>query len=323
MTWSRVSVLVLALCTPAATAAAQGRDDDPTRRRLILEAGALRDQGDHAGALERLRAAAARRQTPSLQLFLAQEERAIGRDDLALRDARGCADAFEENPALSHREEFLATCRVLAAELEGRVGRIVVRMPGAVRAAAVSVGGEPLPAVRWGAPWEVLPGAVTVTATAPGREPFREEVFVRAGATVELRVELSPGTQPSVPDPPAVAGPARFPVGPVSVLAFGGVGLTAAAVLFALRSDALDARDALCGTPAGDCVVPSPAVAEEAERRQQRAATFNTLSALSVAVGGAALLGGAIWFALSRNTRAPTRAAVTLAPGGVSVLGRW
>ncbi|MFO0606188.1 MAG: hypothetical protein U0324_23645 [Polyangiales bacterium] len=331
MTWSERSLLALALIALPATAYAQGRDDDPTRRRLILEAGTLRDRGDHAAALERLREAAARRMTPSLRLFLAQEERAVGRYDDAVRDARTCAAEFEADRTLSHRGEFMASCRALADELALRVGQLMVRVPADARDATVTVRGETYPAERWGESWDVLPGELTVEATAPGREPFRRELTVRSGATAVVRVELPPRAAPPPretprdppPDVPTEAPPSRFPAGPVALLGVGGAALVASAVFFALRGDALDARDALCGTPTGDCLVATPAAALEAAARQDDASTYNTLSAVSLGVGAAAAVAGTVWLLASRGSSAPARTAVSLGPGVLTLRHVW
>jgi hypothetical protein len=325
MKWTE-GIALAALLLPTA-AQAQGRDDDPTRRRLILEAGALRDRGDHAAALERLRQAAARRMSPSLRLFLAQEERAVGRYDDAIRDARGCAQEFESDRTLSHRGEFLTSCRALVDELATRVGRVIVRVPADVRDASVTLRGAPFPAESWGVAWDVLPGPLAVEVTARGRETFTRQITVQAGSTAFVRAELPPRVAPTAPDRPPPFVPPRevtstgVPVGPVVLLGLGGATLALSAVFFALRGGALDTRDGLCGTATGDCLVATPELAREAMAAQDDASTYNTLSAVTLGVGAAAAGAGLIWLLVAPRSRAPSRTAVSLAPygGGASL----
>jgi len=324
MTWIE-GVALAALLLPSEVNA-QGRDDDPTRRRLILEAGALRDRGDHAAALDRLHQAAARRMSPSLQIFLAQEERAVGRYDDAIRDARSCAQDFESDRTLSHRGEFLASCRALVDELATRVGRVIVRVPVDVpvdvRDAAVTLRGAPFPAERWGVAWDVLPGPLSVEITARGREAFTREITVQAGSTAFVRAELPPRVDAPPPDrPPPFVTPheapsSNFPVGPVVLVGLGVGTLALSAVFFALRGDALDTRDGLCGTATGDCLVATSELARQATEAQDDASTYNTLSAVTLGVGAAAAGAGLIWLLVSPRSRSPARTAVSLAPCG-------
>jgi hypothetical protein len=98
-----------------------------------------------------------------------------------------------------------------------------------------------------------------------------------------------------------------------------GVGaLALSGVFFALRGDALDTRDALCGTPTGDCLVSTPQQARDATAAQDDASTYNTLSAISLGVGAAAATAGVIWLLASRGSRTPPRAAVSLSPEGAT-----
>ena len=83
--------------------------------------------------------------SPSLRLFIAQEEQSLLRYADALRDARQCAADFETDARLAHRNEFLATCHGIADAMAQRVARITVRLPAGVSNATVTVRGEALP----------------------------------------------------------------------------------------------------------------------------------------------------------------------------------
>ncbi len=312
----------LSLTLFATTGDAQPRDDDARRRQLILQAGALRDRGDHVGALERLNQAAARRMSPSLRLFIAQEERSLGRYLDAIGNARLCAEEFDADASLAHRDEFLASCRGLVEELSMRVGRLTVRVPAEVRGVTVTVAGDALPRDEWNTARERLPGRVVVTASAPGRTDFTREVTVLAGGSATVRVELpsAEGPRLAFPNPPrhGEERPAERGVGagPWVLLGVAGASFIASGVLYALRGQSLDARDALCRSATGDCVVRTPADALEAASQQDSASTFNTIANVSLGVGVAAAVGGVVWWVVGTTSAPSRRASVLVAPTG-------
>ncbi len=317
----RAALLACVLGLATSVAGAQPRDDDARRRQLILQAGALRDRGDHEGALERLQQAATRRMSPSLRLFIAQEERSLGRHLDGLRDARQCAVEFEADPTLSHRDEFLASCRAIVDDLEARVGRLTVRVPAELRAVTVTVGDEPLPRDAWNTPRERLPGRVVVEARASGRAPFSREVTVAAGASVTVRVEFpsSEGGRLAFENPLRDTGERPTPrsgsgAGPWALVGLGGASLVTSVVLYALRGQSLDARDALCRSPTGNCVVSSQSAAVEAAAQQDRASSYNTVANITLGVGVACAVGGVVWWAIGASGSSSRRASITVSP---------
>jgi hypothetical protein len=118
----------LIVCLVPSGTWAQTPTDDPERRRLINEAGAARDAGDHTRALSLAMQAATRRETASLRLFIAQEEDALGLVVEALHDARSCVRQLESDPAVARREQLMESCTAIVRSLEPRVGRHVVRV---------------------------------------------------------------------------------------------------------------------------------------------------------------------------------------------------
>ena len=285
-----------------------------------MQAGALRDRGDHEGALDRLRQAAARRMSPSLRLFIAQEERSLGRYVDAIGDARLCENEFVADATLAHRDEFLASCRGLVEELSMQVGRLTVRVPAEVRGVTVSVAGDPLPREAWNVARERLPGRVVVTASAPGRTDFSREITVLAGASATVRVELpsAEGPRLAFPNPPRRGEeppPSRgVGAGPWVLLGVAGASFIASGVLYALRGQSLDARDALCQSATGDCVVRNPSDALEAASQQDSASTLNTLANVSLGLGAAAAIGGVVWWVVGATSAPSRRASVLVTP---------
>lgn len=305
----RARTLALALALTAPFAGAQGRDDDPRRRQLILQAGTLRDRGDHEGALDLARQAAARRMSPSLRLFIAQEEQSLGSTLEALRDARLCSAEFEADPSLAHRDEFLASCRGIVTALSSRVARLTVQAPLDVPDLAVLFDDEPLPRDAWNSPREVLPGPHTLAARAPGRALFARTLNLPGGASVTVPIALPEVTasDPSHPEPvapPPRAEPSRSPM-PWVLAGVAGAAFVTGGVLYALRNDALAERDGYCAEPAGDCVVPSPYAASLADAAQQRASTYSTGAGISLVVGALSLAGGVVWWIVDRTSPSP------------------
>lgn len=318
--------LALAATLGPAVACAQN-GDDPTRRRLILQAGALRDRGDHQAALERAREAAARRMSPSLRLFIAEEERALGQIEEALHDARRCAAEFEASEAIAHRAEFLGQCQAMVEALSQRVGRLIVRVEGrAPSGLTVTVRGVPLAQEEWGTPWELLPGPARVEAQAPSGEHFGRDVSITAGTTSNVHVELTREVRPlrretpeertdpvDLPPPPTTRGGSND-LGRWALLGGAGAAFVGAAVFYGLQGSALGDRDALCQRPSGACVVAGSAAADEATGHQDRAQTYNTLANVSLALGALAAAGGLVWWAIDwRATQPRSRIATILA----------
>ncbi len=306
---ARTRSLALALSLASAVAGAQGRDDDPRRRQLILQAGTLRDRGDHEGALDLARQAAARRMSPSLRLFIAQEEQSLGSTLEALRDARLCAAEFEADPSLAHRDEFLASCRGIVTALSSRVARLTVQVPLDVPDLAVLFDDDPLPRDAWNTAREVLPGPHTLAARAPGRALFARTLNLPGGAAITVPIALTAATtsDPSPPTPiapPPHTDPSHSPM-PWVLAGVAGAAFVTGGVLYALRNDALAQRDGYCAEPSGDCVVSSPYAASLADAAQQRASTYSTGAGISLVVGALSLAGGVVWWIVDRASPSP------------------
>ncbi len=208
-------VAVIALGT-AASAAAQESPTEIARRELIAQAEAARHGGDHPRALDLAQRAGAVRWTASLRLLAAQEHDALVHPLDAYGMAQACAREAEADQAMRNRDRILAACHELAASLEHRVGRVVVRAPHAPAGLRVRVAGEDLPAALWGIAFPVMPGAVTVEASAPAHVAMHREVTVAANGVEEVAVELEavPEVTVAATDHAAVPAPAAPAVAP-------------------------------------------------------------------------------------------------------------
>jgi len=100
------------------------------------------------------------------------------------------------------RAEFI---RGRMARLLGRVPRLTIVVPDALRSAGVKVfrGQEEVPRERWGGSVAVDPGEYQIRATADGRVPWSKSVSVREGQEVSIEVPLLEEARTSPPAAPA------------------------------------------------------------------------------------------------------------------------
>ncbi len=124
------------------------------------------------------------------------------------------------------------------------------------------------------------------------------DASVHAALTGEL-TPVAPLPPPRLLDPVTVqrSGPGA---GPWVLVGVGAAGLAAGGVLLALRAGAYDDALSHC-TPPGTstCTITSEAAATAANDDYDRARTFDTAAWVSFGVGGAAVVGGALWYALA------------------------
>ncbi len=112
------------------------------------------------------------------------------------------------------------------------------------------------------------------------------------------------------------------PICPYVVLGTGAVSLGAAAVFLIVRNDAMHTLKRQCLSDSANLTVCPDT--PEAHSLQKKASTYNALTNVAVGVGGAALVGGAIWLFSdrARNSGARPRAEVQITPiHGGAMLG--
>ncbi len=192
MRCGRHIAIVLALAW-SGSARAQSERELATRRDLITQAEDFSAQGKHAEAVALAKRAAAIKMTPSLRLFLAREESAVGLLADAYGNARQCDAEAEANDRLGGRERILSECKEIEKSLGNRVGRITVKLPIPTPPNVhVTVAGEEVNAALLGEPYVVSPGKIAIVAVATGYLPFTSQLDIGEGATSEIDVELAP-----------------------------------------------------------------------------------------------------------------------------------
>lgn len=322
----RTLLPLAALALPSVCFAQPQSDEE--RTRLMRAATTARDAGDHATALRSARRAGEIRMTPSLRLFIAEEEETAGQLAAAYDDARACVSEVDASPPIQNAAGLRRDCEALSTRLARRLAFVTLTVP-TVEGASVRVDGVALDRERWGRAITRGAGSVVVEAEAPGRRRFRREINLRAGVTERVAIALpaAESSAPSVATPEVPAQPETRSgpgAGPWVLVGVGAASLVASGVFFALRGGAISDRDTLCESSSGDCVTSDASAATRASDAQSNAVTFNTVSMVTLGVGAAAVAGGLIWWLAGRGSapRERPRAALMFAPSvGGAVVG--
>lgn len=199
-------------CAPVARA--QDRSPTEEARALFQEGIALADRGDWATAVTRFRDALALRDTPTIRYNLAR----------CLQRLARYVEALEQLDALENGERATALVRRQAAQIradvEPRIGRIVVQVRGAGADHYVTLDDRPLDPTRLADPIPVDPGTRHVALHAGDRVLERIEVVVPEGGAAH--VVLSAAIASAVAAEPTPAGGIPSPSLPEGATSVGG-----------------------------------------------------------------------------------------------------
>src|SRR5712692_9036495 len=99
---------------------------------MLEEAYKARDAEDHERALSLASRAGQIRMHPSLRLFIAEEQSAVGQFNSSMSNAELCAQEANADRALKSRKTILDACRSLIGKLQESAARILVLMPDPV-----------------------------------------------------------------------------------------------------------------------------------------------------------------------------------------------
>lgn len=191
---SRAWVLALALSgaatSVAATASAQSANEAAAQVRF-QRGRDLFVANDFNGALTEFRAANQLVGSPNTRLYIARCLRGLGRlGDAYIEFQRAGAEAADR----AVNEPRYAASRDAARQemdaLRPQIGNLTLHAPHAPEGIEVRVAGMVVPTAMLDVAMPTTPGNVEVTATAPGRLPFRQEAAVRASSTTELSIEM-------------------------------------------------------------------------------------------------------------------------------------
>lgn len=248
---------------------------------LYQEALALAEKGDYAAACPKYDASQKADPALGTQFNLADCWEHIG----LLASAYGVFGTVERAARAAGKGNLATRAHDRGKALEPRVARLAIGVR-TLPELAVRVDGVDVPTAALGS-YPVDPGEHEVTATAPGRVPFRKKLTIASGATAVQIGELA-----RVP-PPAERRPARSYR--IAGAAVGGAGVVALVLGAVAGSRALskrnEARD-VCGNDE-----PSQCHAESGVAIWGSASTAGTLSTIGFVAGGALVAtGAALWF---------------------------
>ena len=304
-----LAALALGLLFAAPAAADLSPKEEAKRTQLFKEGRSLFDEGKWQEAAERFRAVVEMRSAPKALIALAASEEKLGH----LGEAKRLYERAREEAQAAKLPKDVDEAATRLRELLPRVPRIAVKVPSSVGDATIQIDGKPAE-IQFGDA-DVDPGEHTVTVTASGRKEFREVVTVAEGERKEVQAVLDP-LQDEPPPPPPEPESSPPPVGAI-ILAGVGVGAGAAgAVLWVMARNKEAEIEKACGG-----VKQCPA---NLKPDADAAATKIIIGDVLVGVGGAAIIGGGIWWLTSggkseppETSKARPRVVVSPTRGGV------
>lgn len=220
------------------------------------------------------------------------------------------------------QSERETAARDRASALEPKLSRLTVRVPAPVDSLEVTRDDVAVGRAAWGSAVPVDPGTHTLRASAPGKQPWQQQVSVAGGSRVSVDVPKLEDAPVAVAAAATLSEPVRSRSGEqprdmeaardegvngtrVAAWVIGGVGVVGLGVgtFFALKFQS--ERDKYDGMCLGDtCPAPPAGQAETPERlaffaQKDKATNARTAAFVSFGVAGAALATSTILFITS------------------------
>ncbi|RYZ08409.1 MAG: hypothetical protein EOO73_08140 [Myxococcales bacterium] len=326
-----VCCLAVALSTAPRTFAQVNGADRASAEALFNEGVSLVGSKDYAEGCRKFEASQALDPTLGTELRLGDCYERLGKTASAwatFKHAQGVARLKNQ----TEREE-LARQRV--ESLEPKLAYLSIELQGsAPEGLVVQRNGSPVPLASLGVAIPVDPGQQQVTATAPGYEPWQDQLQVAPGpAKLRLRLpslrrSASPPArrdeQPSTIAPPEgssaqrTAGIVTGVVGLTSVLVASGLGF------YAMREGDRSKESAFCPNDSGN------GCTQEGVDLRDRARAFGTASTVSFIAGAALVTAGVVLYTTApKGSERPAQARLELRahalPGavGTALRGTW
>jgi hypothetical protein len=165
-------------------------------------------EAEYDTALELLRKAEQIMHAPPHLIYIARAHTAKREFVLAREALKTLVNEVLPPDAPAAFHDAQAAGRALEAEIEPKIGRLLIRVEGVTGPVSLRVDGKVVPDAILGAPYPVDPGIRTVVAECTGCTSSEEFVTVGEGQTQEVTLELSP---PPPPPPPQQAAPPPQP----------------------------------------------------------------------------------------------------------------
>lgn len=311
----RLTTTLLAALLVAGAAHGQPSDAD----KLYKDGVQMLRKGDIDGAVERFRLALELKRTPPLLFNLGQ---AVARQG-HLAEAKQLLEEAKATAEKNGPKTIVDLSRGALADVDARYPRLYVELPANVSGVRVELDGKSLRPSEEGT--QVEPGSHELTASADGYETFRQSYTLPERARRHVTIELK--RQRSAAHESAAVEPAKShtPLGPIVLGGVGVVALGGATLLFLQVKSIDNERRQLwqdSGCPGPSCPSGEPAHATDLREQAQSKARLGNILA---GVGAAAVVGGGVWYFLSRPGREKREPAVSVvpAPGGAWVSGRF
>jgi len=290
----RTTLLLVAGALTCVTAASPARAQKGTALSLFNEGRTLATQGRYEEACDRFSRSDAMERTVGTLLNLGDCNEHLKRYATAW-----VAYSRAEELAQRLKDPRPKDAHEAAARVEPRLSRLVITVDTTYPGLVVARNDTKLEAAEYNAAIPVDAGPQNITVTAPGRQPWQTNVRLGEGEKQTVRVpplEPAPVTESPPPasplPPPPNAQPAESSRTGVALglEIGGGVVLVGGLVFGALAIGTWASVTSIC--PNARCA--NEAVRAQHESDVHTASTFGTVSTISVAVGGAALVTGLV-----------------------------
>jgi hypothetical protein len=327
---------VLSLLATLAISRGALAGDAALAEQLFREGRERLDAGDYAAACPKLKESYAQDSATGTLLALALCQEMSGKTASAWA-------SFGEVAARSRREgraDREQAAREHQTALESKLSRLTIQVDpstASVPGLVIARDGTAVGSAAWGTPSPVDPGVHFVTATAPGKEPWKGSVNVGTSAdtqTVSVPA-LSDAPPEATPSAPATSGsvpdagrPAASSGAPLRTLGYvaGGVGLVGIGLgsVFGLNAKALKDE-----SNADDHCNADNECDDVGGGKRDDAKNAATLSTVAFIAGGALLATGVALFIVGGPKSEPARAALVVLPelgqsqGGLRLKGRF
>jgi len=296
--WLALASRTLLALLVVAFVASNAHAASPLAEQLFLEGQQLMEAGDLEGACQKFAASMEAEPSGGTALNLGRCNQQLGRPAsawVAFKEAAKLLAVTGE----ADREQFALD---RAAAMEAKLSRLTIAVTPTPDV-QVTLDGEPVAQAAWGSAVPIDPGAHTIAASAPGRQPFSTSVTIgplgdaQTVTIPELAVAaegapVDPGPAPETAEEgmggAAIAGAVLMGVGGLSLViggVFGGLTLSDAS---AAEDDATLCPDKQC-TPAGREAI------DDAE-------TKALVSTVLIGVGAGAAVGGLVLFLVSGSS---------------------
>lgn len=299
----------------SATSGAWGQTEaELVRARKLYSQGLTQEAaGDWTGALGSFEDVARIKVTPQVRFHIARSKEHLGRLNEALGGYR--LAEYEAAQGGAKEQEIVDEARKAREALEARIPKLTIERGKGADAIKIELDGVALGDAQIGKEMTVDPGPhVIVGVMSPGKS-FQKKVNVSEGDAVKVTLDapeepsVAPSPEPAKPTPeptPLPDQPAPPPAEHTSYavpIVLGGVGLAAIAVSFFSYQKASDAKKEL---DAGCIGRKCPDTLRDT---QSRGETYTAVGGISLGLGVASLVAGAVVALGSKSSTEPKPAA--------------